>query len=54
MADFVRPRSRYFVFDRNDPQPFLRDVGQILGKIFSRNKDKPAAKPVLQKEPSKN
>jgi predicted ATP-grasp superfamily ATP-dependent carboligase len=54
MADFVRPRSHYFVFDRHDPQPFLRDVGQILGKIFLRNKDKAAAKPVLQKEPSKN
>jgi predicted ATP-grasp superfamily ATP-dependent carboligase len=53
LADFVRPRSHYFVLDRNDPQPFLRDIQQILGKVFSRRQGKPVAKPLLQKEGSK-
>jgi predicted ATP-grasp superfamily ATP-dependent carboligase len=53
LADFVRPRSHYFVMDRNDPQPFLRDMQQILNKVFSRRQGKPVAKPLLQKEGSK-
>jgi len=56
LADFVRPHSRYFVFDRRDPQPFLRDVRQMLGKVFARRSAKPAEapKPALRKEGSSN
>jgi hypothetical protein len=56
LADFVRPRSHYFVFDRKDPQPFLRDVRQILGKVFGGREKKPAAasEPALHKEGSRN
>jgi predicted ATP-grasp superfamily ATP-dependent carboligase len=32
LAAFVRPRSSYYVFEAGDPQPFLRDIGQILGQ----------------------
>jgi len=55
LADFVRPCSHYFVFDRRDPQPFFRDVQQILSKIFAGRARKPAAvaKPALQKQSSK-
>jgi predicted ATP-grasp superfamily ATP-dependent carboligase len=53
LADFVRPRSHYFVLDRKDPQPFLRDMQQILGKVFSRGQGKPETKPLLQKQGSK-
>lgn len=31
-ADFVRPGSRYYVFDLRDPKPFFADIGQMLGK----------------------
>jgi len=55
LADFVRPRSHYFVFDRKDPQPFLQDVKQILGKVFGGRAEKPAATPpALRKEGSGN
>jgi predicted ATP-grasp superfamily ATP-dependent carboligase len=56
LADFVRPRSHYFVFDRKDPQPFLQDLRQILGKVFGGRPDKPAAasEPVLRKEGTRN
>lgn len=43
LADFVRPRSRYFVFDRRDPQPFLHDLGQMLKKLTGKRAAKPAA-----------
>lgn len=29
-ADFLRPSSRYYVFDVRDPKPFFSDVGQML------------------------
>jgi predicted ATP-grasp superfamily ATP-dependent carboligase len=32
LADFLRPRGRYYVFELRDPQPFLSDMGQILGQ----------------------
>ena len=54
LADFVRPRSHYFVFDRKDPQPFLQDVRQILGKVFGGRSEKPASPPALRKEGSGN
>jgi len=52
MADFVRPNSYYFVFDRRDPQPFIEDVRQILGKIVGGRKNKVASipEPVVQKK----
>jgi predicted ATP-grasp superfamily ATP-dependent carboligase len=55
LADFVRPRSHYFVFDRHDPQPFIRDIQQILSKVFAGRTRKPAAvaKSPLQKQSSK-
>jgi predicted ATP-grasp superfamily ATP-dependent carboligase len=56
LADFVRPRSHYFVMDRKDPQPFLRDIQQILGKVFGGRAKKAAtvSKPALHKQGSKN
>ena len=30
LGAFVRPRSSYYVFEATDPQPFLRDIVQIL------------------------
>jgi predicted ATP-grasp superfamily ATP-dependent carboligase len=30
--DFLRPGSRYYVFDLRDPKPFFSDVGQIVRK----------------------
>ena len=30
--DFVRPNSRYYVFDIRDPKPFFADIGQMLRK----------------------
>jgi predicted ATP-grasp superfamily ATP-dependent carboligase len=46
LADFVRPHSRYFVFDRRDPQPFLHDLGQMLGKVVGkRGAKRPAPAP---------
>lgn len=31
-ADFLRPSSRYYVFDIRDPWPFFTDIRQMLGK----------------------
>jgi predicted ATP-grasp superfamily ATP-dependent carboligase len=31
-ADFLRPGSRYYVFDLRDPKPFFADIGHMLGK----------------------
>lgn len=31
-ADFLRPSSRYYVFDLHDPKPFFADLGQMLRK----------------------
>lgn len=31
-ADFLRPSSRYYVFDIRDPKPFFADIRQMLGK----------------------
>lgn len=45
LADFVRPHSRYFVFDRHDPQPFLEDIKQMLSKVVGKRAAKPAAAP---------
>lgn len=30
--DFIRPSSRYYVFDARDPKPFFADVGHMLRK----------------------
>ncbi|MFP5391786.1 MAG: carboxylate--amine ligase [Gammaproteobacteria bacterium] len=32
LADFVRPRGSYYVFEWSDPRPFFSDVGQMLSK----------------------
>ena len=32
--DFVRPSSRYYVFEANDPKPFVNDVRNMLGKAL--------------------
>jgi predicted ATP-grasp superfamily ATP-dependent carboligase len=29
-ADFLRPSSRYYVFEARDPKPFFADIGQML------------------------
>ena len=34
--DFVRPSSRYYVFELRDPQPFLNDLRAMLGKALKR------------------
>ncbi len=31
-AEFLRPASRYYVFDTRDPKPFFSDIGQMLAK----------------------
>jgi hypothetical protein len=30
--DFIRPNSRYYVFDARDPKPFFADAGHMLRK----------------------
>ena len=30
--DFLRPSSRYYVFDMRDPKPFFTDIGHMLKK----------------------
>jgi predicted ATP-grasp superfamily ATP-dependent carboligase len=34
--DFLRPSSRYYVFDMRDPKPFFADMGYMLGKGLKR------------------
>jgi predicted ATP-grasp superfamily ATP-dependent carboligase len=34
--DFLRPSSRYYVFDVRDPKPFFADIGQMLQKGLQR------------------
>ena len=34
--DFLRPASRYYVFDMRDPKPFFADIGHMLGKGLQR------------------
>ncbi len=45
IADFIRPHSSYYVFDRKDPQPFLQDVSQMFNKLIRKRPAKPAASP---------
>jgi hypothetical protein len=33
LADFVRPRSKYYVFEWRDPAPFFSDVAQVVAKV---------------------
>ncbi len=35
-AGFVDPRSKFYVFDWDDPRPFLDDVAAMLRKMFAR------------------
>lgn len=42
LVDFIRPHSSYYVFDRKDPRPFLRDISQMLGKVIGKRRAKPA------------
>jgi predicted ATP-grasp superfamily ATP-dependent carboligase len=53
LADFVRPHSRYFVYDRRDPQPFWSDIGQMVDKVLKRS-PRSAAAPQLHKDRSGN
>jgi predicted ATP-grasp superfamily ATP-dependent carboligase len=34
--DFLRPSSRYYVFDVRDPKPFFADIGYMLNKGLRR------------------
>lgn len=34
LADFVRPRSRYFVFDTRDPKPFFSDLKHMSARAL--------------------
>jgi predicted ATP-grasp superfamily ATP-dependent carboligase len=36
LADFVRPQTRYYVFEWRDPMPLLSDIGQIAGIFWRR------------------
>lgn len=36
VADFIRPNTRYFVFQWRDPAPFLADLGQMLRTVLRR------------------
>lgn len=36
LADFLRPATRYYVFSASDPGPFLRDMANIVMKLWSR------------------
>jgi predicted ATP-grasp superfamily ATP-dependent carboligase len=35
LLDFVRPGSRYYVFDTRDPAPFFSDLKQMAGKALA-------------------
>ena len=52
LLDFIRPGSRYYVFDRRDPRPFFGDLAQMAG--LSRKAPKrtafPAAARYLDKD----
>lgn len=36
LLDFIRPNSRYFIFDWKDLKPFVADTWQVLTKIMKR------------------
>jgi predicted ATP-grasp superfamily ATP-dependent carboligase len=51
LADFVRPHSHYYVFDRRDPRPFFSDIGHMLRKAIGLRAPQPAAAPArLEKD----
>lgn len=37
LFDFFRPGVRYYVWDRNDPQPYFADVKNLLRKLINRS-----------------
>jgi predicted ATP-grasp superfamily ATP-dependent carboligase len=49
LADFIRPQTRYYVFQLKDPMPLLCDIGQTLGalwrKVFRRSAANQASAP---------
>ncbi|MFC3443151.1 carboxylate--amine ligase [Sphingobium rhizovicinum] len=38
LLDFLDPRTRYYVFSRSDPRPWLRDMGQMIRKAVRRDR----------------
>ncbi len=38
LADFLRPRVRYYVWSWNDPRPFFRDICNLLHKGLKRQR----------------